>query len=135
VIDHLGKPPIGTDRLRTWQRDLRSAAAFPNVLAKLSGLNTATTRADWGIEEFLPACEAALEAFGPGRLLCGSDWPVLLLNGDYDRVWNATRLVVESIAGDDADALLGKNAARVYRFTGAPATTTSPARENTWLHP
>ena len=45
MIDHLGKPPIGREEMTTWQRELRSAAALPNVLAKLSGLNTATAQA------------------------------------------------------------------------------------------
>ena len=66
--------------------------------------------------------------------MCGSDWPVLLLNGDYDRVWDATTRLAEAIAGRDASDLLGENAARVYRFTGAEAKTTSPAREDAWQH-
>ena len=132
VIDHLGKPPLGTNDLETWERDLRAAAAFPNVLAKLSGLNTATDHRNWRVDDLLPACRAALDAFGPNRLLCGSDWPVALLNGDYDRVWTATRQVVEAIAGADADGLLGENAARVYRFTDARTTTS--AGESAWRH-
>ena len=134
VIDHLGKPPLGSEEMTTWQRELQSAAAFPNVLAKLSGLNTATTRPDWHAEDLLPPCRAALDAFGPERLICGSDWPVLLLNGDYDRVWDATTWLAEAIAGRDASALLGENAARVYRFRGAEATKTTSAREDAWQH-
>jgi L-fuconolactonase len=63
--------------------------------------------------------------------MCGSDWPVALLNGDYDRVWSATRTIAETIADSDADALLGENAARVYRFADVDARST---RERTWLH-
>jgi L-fucono-1,5-lactonase len=133
VVDHLGKPPIHGDTMTTWQSDLRAAASFPNVLAKLSGLNTAIARPDWRLEDLLPACEIAIEAFGPRRLMCGSDWPVLLLNGDYDRVWDATRHIADAIASADADALLGENAARVYRFTGARDTTPS-AGEDRWQH-
>jgi L-fuconolactonase len=133
VVDHLGKPPIGRDDMPTWTRELRSAAASPNVLAKLSGLNTAIARPDWRLEDLLPVCEIALEAFGPGRLMCGSDWPVLLLNGDYDRVWDATRRIAESMAGDHAGALLGENAARVYGFAGARHTA-SPTGRDQWQH-
>jgi L-fuconolactonase len=131
VIDHLGKPPIGREEMTTWQRDLRSAAASPNVLAKLSGLNTATDRRDWRVDDLLPACHAALDAFGPNRLMCGSDWPFALLNGDYDRVWTATSQVAEAIAGADANGLLGENAARVYRFTDVRRTSTG---ESAWRH-
>jgi predicted TIM-barrel fold metal-dependent hydrolase len=66
--------------------------------------------------------------------MCGSDWPVLLLNGDYDRVWHATTQLAGAIAGRHASDLLGENAARVYRLTGAETTTTSPAREDAWQH-
>lgn len=132
VIDHLGKPPIGTDEMHAWARELRAAAAYPGVLAKVSGLNTALDRPDWGVDQLLPACATALQCFGPTRLMCGSDWPVALLNGDYDRVWDATRRAVEAVAGRDADALLGENAARVYRFSDASATRVSPAGEDEW---
>jgi L-fuconolactonase len=134
VIDHLGKPPIGTDEMRAWARELGRAAACPGVLAKISGLNTALERPDWGVDDLLPACHIALERFGPDRLMCGSDWPVALLNGDYDRVWDATRRVAEAVAGSDADALLDENAARAYRFSDAPAPRASPAGKDAWHH-
>jgi L-fuconolactonase len=134
VVDHLAKPPIGTGEMASWARELRAAAAYPHVVAKVSGLNTTLDRLDWSVEDLLPACQTALDCFGPSRLMCGSDWPVALLNGDYDRVWDATRRIVEAIAGRDADALLGENAARVYRFSNATGTPTSPAREGTWQH-
>ena len=131
VIDHLGKPPLGTGEMTAWESALRAAAACPNVFAKLSGLNTAVDRSDWAVDDLLPACHVAFDAFGPARLMCGSDWPVALLNGDYDRVWSATRTIAETIADSDAGALLGENAARVYRFADVDTRST---RERTWLH-
>jgi L-fuconolactonase len=133
VIDHLGKPPIARPQMQQWERSLRAAAAPPLVAAKLSGLNTAVAGSDWVADDFIPACEAALECFGPHRLMCGSDWPVLLLNGDYDRVWDAALKLAE-VAGRHAAALLGENAARIYRFTDVQSPTTSPARNNEWQH-
>jgi L-fuconolactonase len=131
VIDHLGKPPIGRDDMPGWERDLRTAAAAPNVLAKLSGLNTAVERKDWDVDDLLPACEVALDCFGPDRLMCGSDWPVLLLNGDYDSVWEATRRLVDALAPGDEAALLGENAARIYGFTSSE-TDGSHREEGAW---
>ena len=124
VVDHLGKPPIGTAAMAGWEREIRTTAEHPNVLAKISGLNTAIERPDWTADDLLPAVEVALDCFGAERLMSGSDWPVLLLNGDYDRVWDATRRVVDSIAAADAPRLLGETAARVYRF-GLPPTASS----------
>jgi L-fuconolactonase len=131
VIDHLGKPPIGRAQMQEWERSLRAAAACPTVAAKLSGLNTAVAGSDWVADDFVPACETALDCFGPRRLMCGSDWPVLLLNGDYDRVWEAARKLAE-VAGRDAAALLGENAARIYRFADVQSPTSSPGGTDEW---
>jgi len=108
VIDHLGKPPLDGD-LADWSAALGRAAAHPNVVAKVSGLNTATARADWDATTFAPAVEFALDAFGRERLMCGSDWPMALMNGDYERVWRETRAVV-----DDDPQILAGNAVRLY---------------------
>jgi L-fuconolactonase len=133
VIDHLGKPPIARAQIQEWERGLRAAAASPMVTAKLSGLNTAVDHSDWVAEDFMPACQTALDCFGPHRLMCGSDWPVLLLNGNYDRVWDAARKLAE-VAGRDAAALLGENAARIYRFADVESPTSSPAGNDEWQH-
>jgi L-fuconolactonase len=114
VIDHLGKPPLGRGDFEGWERRLRACAAAPNVYAKLSGLNTALSNDDWTAADFVPAATVALEAFGADRLMCGSDWPVALLNGDYDRVWRATRQVVAEVAAEHEQALLGGTATHVY---------------------
>jgi L-fuconolactonase len=121
VIDHLGKPPLGREGFQEWAAGLEAAAAFSNVVAKISGLNTATARADWGADDLVAAVEIAVRAFGPDRLLCGSDWPVSLLNGgDYVRVWTETRRALEQTAPEALDALLRDNARRIYRL-GEPA--------------
>jgi L-fuconolactonase len=78
VVDHLGKPPLGQGSFGEWATELEHAAEHPNVAAKISALNTATTRADWSAADLRPAIETALRAFGPDRLMCGSDWPVAL---------------------------------------------------------
>jgi len=108
VIDHLGKPPLDSD-LSSWATAFAEAARHENVAAKVSGLNTATTRDDWDAQTLAPAVQVALDALGPDRLLCGSDWPVALLNGDYPRVWHETRRAV-----NDDPRLLAGTATRLY---------------------
>lgn len=118
VIDHLGKPPLDSDRMDEWSRQLLAAAAEPNVAAKISGLNTATENRDWSSVDFQPAIDAALDAFGVSRLVCGSDWPMALLNGDYSRVWRETRRALEKLALSDQKALLSGTATRLYGLDG-----------------
>jgi L-fuconolactonase len=116
VIDHLGKPPTGTGHMSRWEGMLRDVAAHQNVMAKISGLNTTVTHAHWSAADWGRTVEVALDSFGPDRLMCGSDWPVALLNGDYGRVWDATRKAVETCAPGSSAALLGANASRIYHL-------------------
>jgi L-fuconolactonase len=121
VIDHLGKPPIGSGEMGSWADELRAAAAHANVMAKISGLNTALAAGHWDADDLLDAVEVALAAFGPARLVCGSDWPVALLNGDYERVWRETVRVIDRLAPRHAEQLLSHNALRLYGLDAAVA--------------
>jgi L-fuconolactonase len=115
VVDHLGKPPLGTGAMTRWEALLRDAAEHPNVHAKVSGLNTVAPP-DWSAADLEPAVDAALDAFGAHRLVCGSDWPVSLLNGDYERVWRGTAEAIERIAGPAAEQILTTTATTLYRL-------------------
>jgi len=89
VLDHLGKPAVGTAErpLRPsaeWLRDLHSVAAYPLAHAKLSGL-PAEAGGEWTDAQLVPFLDTALEAFGPDRLMWGSDWPVSSIGADYQQ--------------------------------------------------
>jgi L-fuconolactonase len=116
VIDHLGKPPLEGDGFDAWARALTAAASETNVAAKISGLNTASSDPNWTAAMLEPAVRVALAAFGANRLLCGSDWPVALLNGDYARVWAETRRVLDAVAPGEQNRLLAGTAIRLYRL-------------------
>jgi L-fuconolactonase len=118
VIDHLGKPPLGTDEMVRWDELLRTAAEWPSVHAKVSGLNTAMADRHWTADDLQPAVDVALDAFGADRLVFGSDWPVCLLNGTYERVLHETVLAVER-ACDEPGPVLAENAQRLYRLGDA----------------
>ena len=118
VIDHLGKPPLGTDEMARWEELLRAAAERPNVHAKVSGLNTATPDRHWTADDLQPAVDVALDAFGVERLVLGSDWPVCLLNGTYERVQQETLLAVTRTC-DEPRPILEGNAERIYRLADA----------------
>lgn len=115
VVDHLAKPPVGTDDLGAWERDLRVAAAHPNVHAKVSGLST---DGSWSQADVTRVVGVAIDAFGPARLMFGSDWPVAILGGDYASVWTHTTRALDDLGvqGADRAAILGDNAAALYRI-------------------
>jgi L-fuconolactonase len=94
VLDHLGKPPIASGALEPWASDLRALAALPNTVCKLSGMVTEADTASWTVDDLRPYAEVALHAFGPNRLMFGSDWPVCTLAATYADVLDAARRLV-----------------------------------------
>ena len=121
VLDHAAKPEIRAGRLEPWRSDLRTLAAHANVACKLSGLVTEAAWEGWTAEGLRPWLETALECFGPQRLMIGSDWPVCLLAGDYDRVVGVAADFIASLTADEQAAILGANALRFYGILGGTA--------------
>ena len=117
IVDHLAKPPLGTVQMGPWEHLLRTAAGQPNVYAKISGLNTVAPTSEWSALDLEPAVTVAVDSFGPERLVCGSDWPVALLNGDYVKVWRETAAAIEHVAGPAGAAeIMASTSERLYRL-------------------
>jgi L-fuconolactonase len=121
VLDHLGKPPIRAGDLDDWSAALAEYAAAPNAYAKLSGLVTEADWSGWTVGDLRPYVGAALAAFGPERLMFGSDWPVCLLAATYGQVHAALVEALGPVPEQDARAILGATAVRAYglRVEGA----------------
>ena len=115
VIDHLAKPPFRADGWDAWVTAMRAAAAHPNVYAKVSGLDTAAGPG-WTADELRPAWDVALELFGPGRLLFGTDWPVCRLVSSYREVVADAEAFAAELSPGERERVLGGTAAEVYRL-------------------
>ncbi|MDQ0874460.1 L-fuconolactonase [Paenibacillus sp. V4I3] len=116
VIDHLAKPPIKDGLMEPWASQMKKAASYTNVYAKLSGLNTAADWENWTATDIKPYIDFAFQIFGAERLMFGSDWPVANLAGDYAKVWNETNKALEVRSKAEIDAVLGHTAAQFYRL-------------------
>ncbi|MCA9260335.1 MAG: amidohydrolase family protein [Planctomycetales bacterium] len=116
VVDHLAKPPIASGELNPWVDDLRELARRDNTYCKLSGMATEADWRRWQPSDFVPYLDAALEVFGPDRLMIGSDWPVCTLAGDYETVMGAVLGYVERLAPSERTAILGTTCRRFYRL-------------------
>lgn len=114
VLDHIAKPAIAEGQLEPWSRDLRELAKFDNVTCKLSGMVTEARWKSWKEGDFLPYLDVALEAFGPLRLMIGSDWPVCTVSGDYSTTLGIVTQFVKRLTGAERTGILGANCARVY---------------------
>jgi predicted TIM-barrel fold metal-dependent hydrolase len=116
VLDHAGKPQLASGDLEGWSRDIRALASSEQVLCKVSGMITEADHQRWSLADLRPAWETMLDAFGPRRLLFGSDWPVCLLAASWDRWATAAAELVAPLSPDDADAVLRATATATYRL-------------------
>ncbi len=117
VIDHLAKPPIASGEWEPWASQMKAAASYPQVYAKVSGLNTATADpVNWSAKDLQKYVDYAFEIFGADRLMFGSDWPVAILAGDYAKVWAETNKCLAGRSQAEIDAVLGGTATKFYRL-------------------
>ena len=114
VIDHLAKPRIREQVTDDWLPHFRAAAAYPQIICKLSGMITEANWASWKPSDLKPYVQAALELFGPDRLMFGSDWPVSNLAGSYSALVDALNDALGPLSDSERDAIFGGTAARFY---------------------
>jgi L-fuconolactonase len=124
VLDHLGGPPAGSGQGGMdgpWTAAIRSLAALPNVTCKLSGVHTTPARAS----DLGPYYQTALAAFGPGRLMFGSDWPVSALTATYRQVCDMYQELTAELTPAEREEIFDRSARRVYHLQGPePRTVT-----------
>ncbi len=121
VLDHMAKPAIAQGEIEPWREELRALAHRPNVYCKISGMVTEADPASWTAVELFPYFEAALEAFGPNRLMIGTDWPVLTVGCGYAEWWSTVEAWLAPLGAETRAAIFGETAAAVYRLPSASA--------------
>lgn len=116
VLDHIAKPRIREHVFSPWRERITELAKRENVYCKLSGMATEADWSTWTNEDLEPCFDAVLEAFGPRRLMFGSDWPVLLLAATYD-IWVKTvNRKLETLSQDEQARIWGGTAVDAYRL-------------------
>ncbi|MCZ6795508.1 MAG: amidohydrolase family protein [Planctomycetota bacterium] len=114
VIDHVAKPPIKRGRQEEWLEGMKAAAALPNVYCKLSGLITEADWKHWKPEDLKPYVEKVVELFGFDRLMFGSDWPICLLAGSYERTHEALVEALDAFSDSERAKVFGETAMEFY---------------------
>ena len=115
VVDHLAKPEIRRGEIDRWERGIRALAEFPNVFCKVSGLVTEANWARWTEQDLRPYLDVVFDAFGPGRLMAGSDWPVCAVAADYSRTMGVLTQYLSDKPERDRAAVMGGSAVRFYK--------------------
>jgi L-fuconolactonase len=118
VLDHIAKPKIATGELEPWAARIREMARRENVWCKLSGMVTEAKWDAWASESetLRPYLDTVVEAFGPARLMAGSDWPVCLVASGYAQWWEVLRAYFADFSEDERARTFGGTAIEVYRL-------------------
>jgi len=114
ILDHVAKPRIKDKILSPWDRNMRELAKRQNVYCKLSGMVTEADQQSWTPADLQPYIDVVLAAFGPRRILYGSDWPVMLLACDYVRWYGTVTNAIAKLSKTEQDRIMGGTAAEAY---------------------
>jgi len=114
VLDHIAKPLIKDAILSPWREQLRELARAPHLCCKVSGLVTEADPVKWQGADFRPYLDVVFEAFAEDRLMYGSDWPVCLLAGGYEKVFGLVDDYTRTLTPAARARFFGGNAARFY---------------------
>ena len=114
VLDHIAKPGIADGLMEPWARDIRELAKFENVWCKLSGMVTEARWKQWKPDDFRFYLDVVFEAFGPERLMIGSDWPVCTLSAEYGDTIGVVAEYIRRWPLQQQDFVLGRNCTRFY---------------------
>jgi L-fuconolactonase len=114
ILDHIAKPRIKDKIISPWDRQMRELAKRQNVYCKLSGMVTEADPKKWTPEGLQPYIDVVLSAFGPRRVMYGSDWPVMLLAGDYARWFGTVQNAIGRLSKAEQERIMGGTAAEAY---------------------
>lgn len=116
VVDHCMKPQIRDRAFDGWAEGIRAIARETGAFCKFSALVTEANEG-WTVEDLKPYADVVFEAFGPERVMWGSDWPVCRLRASYDD-WRAAAKTLTAPLGETAEReIYGGSAARFYRIS------------------
>lgn len=116
IIDHIAKPYIKDGILSPWKEEMTELAKLPNVYCKLSGMVTEADWQNWKPEHLKPYLDVVFEAFGTNRVMIGSDWPVCLVAGKYEKVMGVVMDYISKFSETDKAKILGGNALKAYKI-------------------
>jgi len=116
VVDHLAKPYISKGVLEDWKTNITTLAQYPNVCCKVSGMVTEADMRNWKATDFKPYLDAVVDAFGTGRLMFGSDWPVCLAAASYPDMLQIVKDYFSSFSAAEQQQVFSTNATDFYHL-------------------
>ncbi len=116
VIDHIAKPYIKAGLIDDWQRDIKAIAQHDNVWCKISGMATEADHQLWQPVQLAPYIDTVVQAFGTKRIMYGSDWPVCLVAGTYQKIIKVVENYFTDFSITEQNDFFGNNATAFYQL-------------------
>ncbi|MCY4485079.1 MAG: amidohydrolase family protein [Spirochaetaceae bacterium] len=113
--DDRGRPRIATPTYNPAFHTTYRLNRYENVVVKLSG-QPAFSREQYPYRDLARWHHNLFEAYGPGRLMWGSDFPWNLADPGYARLTSVVRELLPGLSEADHAAIMGANARRFLRF-------------------
>lgn len=114
VLDHIAKPLIKNQQIDSWKKDIQTVAKYHNLYCKISGIVTEADWQNWKPEDFSPYLDVVVEAFGINKIMYGSDWPVCLVAGGYEKMKHIVTDYFSGFSEDEQVLFFGINASGFY---------------------
>jgi L-fuconolactonase len=116
VLDHIAKPLIKTGQINDWKKNMEAAAQYHNLYCKISGMVTEADWQNWKPSDFTPYLDVVVDAFGTNRIMYGSDWPVCLVAGGYQKIKSIVTDYFSGFSKDEQHLFFGLNAMNFYNI-------------------
>jgi len=116
VLDHIAKPLIKAGKIEPWASHIQELGKCENVFCKVSGMITEAGYDTWSADQIKPYLDVVFEAFGVDRIMFGSDWPVCLVAGSYDKVIGLIEGYTKNLGSSEREKIFGLNAQEFYRL-------------------
>jgi L-fuconolactonase len=116
IVDHCAKPGIREGLISPWREQIVELARRENVCCKISGMVTEADWQNWTAEQLQPYIDILLRAFGPNRLMFGSDWPVMLVACPYLKWVRVMERAISTLSPEERNRIMGGVAIDTYRL-------------------
>jgi L-fuconolactonase len=116
ALNHMGNPPVPENGWEPWASRIARAAELPNMSVKLSAGLALVVRWKWSTDALRKYADKVIDLFSPGRVMAGSNWPVILLGASFTEAWRGIENLIAGLSAAERQAILGGTAARVYQI-------------------
>jgi L-fuconolactonase len=116
VIDHMANPAIRDGEIKQWSAGMQALSALQNVYCKMSGMIENANWSNWKPDDLVPYVQEVMKLFGEDRLMFGSNWPVCLVAGSYNQMFDALVYALGDISAQTRAKIFGGNAIKIYQL-------------------